>query len=725
MSADFNPDINPLPGSQSNITVQRTSYNQTGSFRFWCQKVLPLVYDESLSYYELLCKVVNFLNEVIENVDNLHDENTNVISAFSALQTYVNTTDAAMTSYVNNSVEALQTAYSSLQDYVNNYFDNLDVTTEINNKLDLMASDGTLTNLIAPILNDKMAGYQTQLNLLDSRLTTLLENTVSGGTTLDAEVIDIRTGYDGTEYNSAGDAVREQVEAIHDFLDDSLAYEVPLFKSWFYYHKGLNSNNQDYDTNGRMLTREYFNFPYPIKIVASPTTRFWLYDTVAQERVDSDDVWKTSYVLPSLHHRIVVGRTDNVDITSSDLTGFKILTTREGVALWKHLYTYELTATSKMPEYGGANLEYGGPAVQRYGIGVDADNFGCYLDISGHTRYRCSALPFYAETPVRIVVGRSGNITCTVLTNTEAIAADKPWGSIIDIPANTLFNIVLNTSTADYSGHYESAVIIGVEGTEPNVRISQTIIQAGSNIAVQAAFMYDGKYFDITADNDNLDGKPYYDVREPGNATLIDRGVLDHSVGHANSANVQGDTAYVSDWNDPSKIHVFTIDDTNYTMAWSKDLTVPTLENQGRTDYFVFDSEQQIFGLGWKTGTSAVHPNTMVLYYIVADEQGGYHLSWTKEIKRASTLQSIFFDENTGTIYYINCNRANDNKTININAIDAATGQTYYNSYELAGTIIQREAESITYIGCGLFIVLEHLGTTFVVGFKRQLKSYI
>lgn len=34
-------------------------------FRFWCQKVLPLVYDDSLSYYEVLCKVVDYLNKLI------------------------------------------------------------------------------------------------------------------------------------------------------------------------------------------------------------------------------------------------------------------------------------------------------------------------------------------------------------------------------------------------------------------------------------------------------------------------------------------------------------------------------------------------------------------------------------------------------------------------------------------------------------------------------------
>lgn len=42
-------------------------YNNPNTFRFWCQKVLPLVYDDSLSYYELLCKVVDYLNKIIED----------------------------------------------------------------------------------------------------------------------------------------------------------------------------------------------------------------------------------------------------------------------------------------------------------------------------------------------------------------------------------------------------------------------------------------------------------------------------------------------------------------------------------------------------------------------------------------------------------------------------------------------------------------------------------
>lgn len=41
--------------------------NNLKAFRFWCNKVLPLVYDDSLSYYEVLCKVVEYINKLIED----------------------------------------------------------------------------------------------------------------------------------------------------------------------------------------------------------------------------------------------------------------------------------------------------------------------------------------------------------------------------------------------------------------------------------------------------------------------------------------------------------------------------------------------------------------------------------------------------------------------------------------------------------------------------------
>lgn len=41
--------------------------NELKHFKFWCQKILPLVYDDSLSYYEVLCKVVDYINKLIDD----------------------------------------------------------------------------------------------------------------------------------------------------------------------------------------------------------------------------------------------------------------------------------------------------------------------------------------------------------------------------------------------------------------------------------------------------------------------------------------------------------------------------------------------------------------------------------------------------------------------------------------------------------------------------------
>lgn len=101
------------------------SYIELRPFRFWCQKVLPLVYDDSLSYYELLCKVIDFLNKTMEDVEVIHGD-----------------------------VETLGESYVELQEFVDHYFENVDVQEEINNKLDEMASDGSLSTLLSPLIPD-------------------------------------------------------------------------------------------------------------------------------------------------------------------------------------------------------------------------------------------------------------------------------------------------------------------------------------------------------------------------------------------------------------------------------------------------------------------------------------------------------------------------------------------------------------------------------------------
>lgn len=56
------------------------SFTTIPKFKFWCQKILPLVYDDSLSYMELLCKVVDYLNKVIEDINNIPDYINSMVS---------------------------------------------------------------------------------------------------------------------------------------------------------------------------------------------------------------------------------------------------------------------------------------------------------------------------------------------------------------------------------------------------------------------------------------------------------------------------------------------------------------------------------------------------------------------------------------------------------------------------------------------------------------------
>ncbi len=131
------------PNEPADFTPTLGNYKTLQPFRYWCQKVLPLVYDDSLTYYELLCKVVDYLNKTMSDVETLHGDVTN-----------------------------LHTAYVELQSYVNNYFSTLDVQEEIDNKLDELVNDGTLSKLLIPIIGSD--SYPTFVDSVDKMTNTKL-----------------------------------------------------------------------------------------------------------------------------------------------------------------------------------------------------------------------------------------------------------------------------------------------------------------------------------------------------------------------------------------------------------------------------------------------------------------------------------------------------------------------------------------------------------------------
>lgn len=116
-------------------------------FKAFLASNIPSVYDNTLSYYDELTKLLAYLEQVI-------------VPAINEMQ---------------GDVEIVKAGIKELKEYVDHYFDNLDVQTEINNKLDAMAASGQLTQIIAQYLSlGAVLGYASVADM------SAAENLISG-----------------------------------------------------------------------------------------------------------------------------------------------------------------------------------------------------------------------------------------------------------------------------------------------------------------------------------------------------------------------------------------------------------------------------------------------------------------------------------------------------------------------------------------------------------------
>lgn len=123
-----------------NQTDVTTGYTTIPEFKYWVQTVLPQVYDDALSYQELLYRVVAYLNIMNDNNNLMSEDVKTFVKQFNQLVANVNSNFESQKDFINASNE-------EVRKYINNYFNDLDVTTEINNKLSEMAKSGTFNVL--------------------------------------------------------------------------------------------------------------------------------------------------------------------------------------------------------------------------------------------------------------------------------------------------------------------------------------------------------------------------------------------------------------------------------------------------------------------------------------------------------------------------------------------------------------------------------------------------
>ena len=139
--------------NNNNINLKPTE--KMGYIHFWCQKVIPLVFDDSLSYYEAICKFMQKLNEVIsalnnnaECIDELQGKYIILQKNFDALEVKWEEFKTYIENEFNTFKTEINNEFNSFKTYVENYLNNIDVQSYVNIKIDELAESGYFSTLL-------------------------------------------------------------------------------------------------------------------------------------------------------------------------------------------------------------------------------------------------------------------------------------------------------------------------------------------------------------------------------------------------------------------------------------------------------------------------------------------------------------------------------------------------------------------------------------------------
>ena len=149
--------------------------------RYWCHKILPLVYDDSLSYYEFLCKMNAKLNEVIDSTNGLVEAWERFQAELEkAWQDYKSALTAEWTDYraemdlkyatllgtVNTEINAMKTDISTFKNDISNQITTFEAKVE--------GDYAEFTADIEAKINAFIAKYNAEIAKIPDEITTLV-----------------------------------------------------------------------------------------------------------------------------------------------------------------------------------------------------------------------------------------------------------------------------------------------------------------------------------------------------------------------------------------------------------------------------------------------------------------------------------------------------------------------------------------------------------------------
>lgn len=182
-------------------------YDGIPYLRFWCQKVLPAVYDQSLSYYEVLCKLEAFLNKMLEELEKMQDNIDALHKAYKDLQDWVNAEIARFEAHMEQHFDDLtKELWNKFEQYKN------DANTTLQQWFNEYATNTTNN------LNKKFEDFVTNANTrIDQMFNTYTTNTNNDFNTWKTDFTN--------QYNQWKNEVDEQISNINSNIS-SLATRV-------------------------------------------------------------------------------------------------------------------------------------------------------------------------------------------------------------------------------------------------------------------------------------------------------------------------------------------------------------------------------------------------------------------------------------------------------------------------------------------------------------------
>lgn len=211
---------------------------------FYCHKVLPLVYDDSLSYYEVICKLVAKTNEVVDELTELEKAYEEILSYYENIRQEINDTIdekfAELEAKLTSQLADIMNEIENLSELVTTFYENSKTYTDSQLIIEKTRIDG--------VVNDVVIKLEREIEELREEIRHGLE------------MIHIYDPTSGSE-----DTIENAIKHVYDNarLDEGLTVsEYDAYGLTVGEYQALNMRVKDYDMIAKKIINRFYKWFY-------------------------------------------------------------------------------------------------------------------------------------------------------------------------------------------------------------------------------------------------------------------------------------------------------------------------------------------------------------------------------------------------------------------------------------------------------------------------------